>query len=96
MLASVLFITRRGYFVRLYMPGFNFWAFCSLPLVSVSIFFLWHYHPIFITMALVFYYGILSLWHFITMTFYYYDCNLKSGNVIPPALFFFFEDWKTT
>ena len=24
------------------------------------------------------------------------DCNLKSGNVIPPALFFFFEDWKTT
>ena len=47
------------------MPGFNFWAFSSLPLVSVSIFF-WHYHPIFITMALVFYYGILLLWHFIT------------------------------
>ena len=70
------------------MPGFNFWAFCSLPLVSVSIFF----------MALpsyFYYYGIsILLWHFITMAFYYYDCNLKSGNVIPPALFFFLKIGK--
>ena len=71
MLASVLFITRRGYFVRLYMPGFNFWAFCSLPLVSVSIFFFMALPSYF------YYYGIsILLWHFITMAFYYYDILL--------------------
>ena len=42
-----------------------------------------------------YYHGISII--FITMEFYYYDCNLKSGTVVPPALlFFFFEDWKTT